>query len=81
MKHSCMIRKTFSYLDKESFLVLYKILVRPHLEYCVQALSPFLEKDKNVLEKVQRRALNLLSLPELKHLSYKDKLTTLGLTS
>ena len=76
-----MIKKTFSYLDKESFLVLYKSFIRPHLEYCVQAWSPFLEKDKDVLEKVQKRALKLLSLPELEQLSYKDKLATLGLTT
>jgi hypothetical protein len=74
-----MIRRTFSYIDKESFLVLYKSFVRPHLEYCVQVWSPHLEKDKDVLEKVQRRATKLV--PEIEHMSYETRLMELGLTS
>ena len=30
-----MIRRSFKYLTKESFLLLYKSLIRPHLEYCI----------------------------------------------
>ena len=30
-----LIKRTFTNLTKESFLILYKTYVRPHLEYCV----------------------------------------------
>ena len=40
-----MIRRTFSDLNAEIVLPLYKSLVRPHLEYCIQAWRPYLKKD------------------------------------
>ncbi len=58
---------------------LYKSLVRPHLDYAIQAWSPHLEKDKNSLEKVQRRATKLI--PSLKHLLYGERLSQLHLTT
>ena len=40
--------RIYSYIDKDSLLVLYKSFVIPHLEYCIQETwSPFLVKDKN----------------------------------
>ena len=36
-----MIFRTFTYMDKEIFLSLYKSLVRPHLEYAVTVMSHF----------------------------------------
>jgi len=35
-----VIRRTFLCHDKELILQLYKLLVRPRLEYCVQAWRP-----------------------------------------
>ena len=72
-----LIKKTFTYITKESFLILYKTYVRPHLEYCVQAWSPHFQKEKDVLEKVQRRATKMV--PELRQLPYENRLKQLGI--
>ena len=39
-----IIFRTFSYMDKEMFLNLYKSKVRPHLEYATQIWSPIYKK-------------------------------------
>jgi len=49
-----MISRTFDFKDKRIILPMYKSLVRPHLDYCVQAWRPHFVKDISVLEKVQR---------------------------
>ena len=48
-----MIRKQVKDLDAHSFRILYKSYVRPHLQYCMQTWSPYLQKDKSMLEKVE----------------------------
>ena len=61
------------------FKGLYPSLVRSHMEHAVQAWSPHLKKDINLLEKVQQRATRLV--PQLRGLSYEVRLERLGLTS
>ena len=55
-----IIFKSFTYMDKEMFLVQYKSMVRSHIEYATQVWSPQYKKDKITLEKVQRRATRLV---------------------
>jgi len=62
----------------EAFLILYKCYVRPHLEYCIQAWSPFLRKGV-FMEQVQRRATKLVE--GSKKFDYDTRLKKLGLTT
>ena len=55
---------------------LYKSLVRPHL---VQVWRPYLHKDIDLLEKVQKRATKLV--PALKDKPYEERLVALNLTT
>jgi ribonuclease P/MRP protein subunit RPP40 len=74
-----MIKRSFCYLSKDVVLKLYKSLVRPHLEYCVQAWRPYLKKDIELIEGVQRRATKLIK--SLKDETYENRLKKLHLTS
>jgi len=60
-------------------LSLYKTLVRPHVEYCVSAWSPYYKKDEELLEKVQRRFTKVIV--NMSGLSYEDRLQSLKLWS
>ena len=70
-----IIRRSDKYLDKDTFLHLYKALVRPHLEYANAAWSPKTQKQINLLEGVQRRATKLL--PKVNDMEYIDRLKCL----
>ena len=60
-------------------LRLYQTLVRPKLEYCVQAWRPYFRKDIDLLKKVQKRATRLII--SNKGLTYGERLKNLGLTT
>jgi hypothetical protein len=74
-----IIRRTFMYLDRKMFILLYKALVRPHLEYAVCIWHSRWTKDIERLEKVQRRATK--QVPGLRDLSYPERLQLLQLPS
>lgn len=71
------IRRSFRCRDPRTVKLLYTSLVRPHLEYANSIWNPYLHKDIDRLEKVQRRATKMGCLS---HLSYGDRLKALGLT-
>jgi len=58
---------------------LYKTLVRPHVEYCANAWSPYYKKDKELLEKVQRRFTKMIV--NMDGLGYEDRFQRLKLWS
>ena len=74
-----MIRRNITYKEKRLIVPLYKSIVRPHLEYCMHAWSPYLRKDIDMLEKIQRRATKLI--PALRDLIYEERLKECGLTT
>ena len=55
------------------FKLLYKDLVRPHIEYAAAVWSPRCISDINIIEGVQRR--DTQQLPEMKSMSYQERLT------
>ena len=71
------ISRSFHYRDRVTFVKLYKQYVRPHLEFAVTAWSPWSEADKECLEKVQKRAVKMIS--GLASRDYNERLAELGL--
>ena len=82
-KIHAVFRRVMSDVHRNQFtayvIPLYKSIVRPHLEYCIQAWRPHLKKDIHKLERVQRRATKLI--PELRILSYEDRVQQCKLTT
>ena len=74
-----MIKKTFEYINKYAFEVLYGTLMRPQLEYDVHLWSPYQIGLRKELELSQRRATKLVK--NTKHKSYEKRLSTINLMS
>lgn len=70
--------RSFKARDKGVLTQLYKVFVRPHLEYAVQAWCPYAAKDIDILEKVQKRFVRQVSGISG---TYEDKLKKIGLTT
>ena len=72
--------RAVTWRDKNTWIQIYKTYVRPKLEYCSQAWCPWTACDRELLEKVQRRTVAMVTtLP--RGMSYAEKLKILGLTS
>ena len=70
-----MLRNSFKYVNKKSFRLLYSSLVRPHLEYGNSVWHPYLKKDIDSLERVQRTATKLVR--SISHKPYESRLKDL----
>jgi len=79
MQSLAIIKQTFKYIMKESFNILYKTYIRPHIEYCIQAWNPYYAKDIDLLEKIQHWATKLIL--QLANLPYKERIQNLNLYS
>jgi len=73
------ISRAFHFRDRWTFIRLYKLYVRPHLEFSVAAWSPWTQSDIDSLEKVQKRAISMVS--GLGDKTYEEKLRELDLTT
>ena len=74
-----LIKRSFNHLDKNKLVMLYKSIVRPHLEYANVIWHPAFKRQRKNLEKVQRRATKIVS--EFRDMSYEERLKALNLPS
>jgi len=59
-----LIRRTYTYLEEQSFKYLLQAQVRPHLEYAASVWSPYKSGEIEQIENVQRRSMK--QIPSLK---------------
>ena len=74
-----LIRRSFTYLDKEMMRQLFTALVRPHIEFANIIWAPRFKKDIKLIEKVQKRATKCI--PGMKDMKYEERLKTMNLPS
>src|SRR5437867_99351 len=72
-----IIRRNFVDLDKFSFLLLYKALVRSHLEFAGPIWNPYKKGLINDIELIQKKATKLIRY--CKGMSYRERLMYLQL--
>ncbi len=73
------LKKSFRSRSKTLWRTLYLAYIRPHLEFAIQAWSPHLKGDIEILEQVQHRATKVITC--LKHMPYEERLRLLELTT
>ena len=72
-----ILRRNFKYMSIEVFCLLYKAMVRSHLEYANSVRNPHRKEDTEILEKIQMRATKLVE--SIKHLNYEKRFKKLDL--
>ena len=71
------MRRSFSYLDCDTFKRIFVAFVRPHLEYGEAVWSPHLTRNIDAIENVQIRATKMVD--GLSKLEYSERLRRLDL--
>ena len=71
------VKMAFSYVDTDMIKTLISSMIRPRLEYAATVWSPHTRKNIRKVERVQRAATKMV--PELRELSYSDRLRELEL--
>ena len=51
-----IIKRNFIYMDERTFILLYKSMVRPHVEFANSVWCPYKIGDLKEIEKIQKRA-------------------------
>jgi len=74
-----IIKRNFKHLNISTFIMIYKSMVRSHLDYCCPVWAPYKKGYIEALEKVQKRATKIL--PSLRYLTYPDRLKACKLTT
>jgi hypothetical protein len=72
-----IINRNFKHLHKSSFILLYKCLVRSHLEYANTVWNSFRASLIDVIEKVQKRATKIVR--GCRNKNYTERLMSLNL--
>ena len=80
------IKKSVASRSREILLRLYSVLVSPHLEHRVQFWGLQFKKDEELLERVQRKAIRMMTgleclVKDLENKSHEEWLRELGLFS
>ena len=73
------LTKSFHYRKASCLVPLYKQFIRPKLEHAVGAWSPWLEGDKEALERIQKRLVR--SISDKRGETYEERLRSIGLTT
>ena len=74
-----LVRRNIVYKEDDLIIPPYKTIVRPHLEYCIQACRMYRKKDIDMLESVQTRATKMIQ--KLGDISSEMCLKEYGLTT
>ena len=77
--NAILVKKSFVSLDKYIMPLLYKSLIRPHLEYGNVTWEPHYKEDQKAVEKVKKRATKLIT--SIKYVPYRKSLQHLTLPS
>ena len=78
-QRSNLFFRVFKCRDRDFLVAVFKIYIRPLVEYCSPVWNPYLKKDIQLLQQVQKRYTK--RIPGLAHLSYPERLNRLGLES